>query len=84
MAAAFDNRIRESSAMATIHYPPSHPSAPRPTEDRRSRDMDPALTPKRRINDTFFNKARWPVFMGLWFVGGLAVIVYLLLAFMKG
>ncbi len=48
------------------------------TQDRRTHTRGAAGTPKRRLDDTLFNRLRWPAFLVLWFLGGLAVFLYLI------
>lgn len=63
--------------MTTLDYSDGQQTPDLTTEDRRTRETEPAGTPKRRIDDTFFNRLRWPVFLLLWFIGGLSVLGYL-------
>lgn len=66
--------------MSAINY--SGPDLPDlSTEDRRKHDGSPATTSKRRLNDSWFNRTRWPAFLVAWFVLGLAVfgLIYHLL-----
>jgi hypothetical protein len=51
---------------------------PLSTEERRRRTVDPEKTPGRRINDTLFNRVRWPAGLLLWFVAGAALLGYFL------
>ena len=64
--------------MSTTHYY-SGPGAPPElsVEDRRSHAVDQEKSPRRRINDTWFNKVRWPAFLIAWVVMGLVVFAYL-------
>jgi hypothetical protein len=62
-------------AMSALRYSPPEP--PQPGE-RRHQYIEPAKTPRRRINDTLFNRIRWPAFVYSWFVLGFALLVYLL------
>lgn len=48
------------------------------TPDDRRQSADSVRPFRRRLEDTFFNKVRWPVFVFLWFVGGLSLLLYLL------
>lgn len=64
--------------MTAMHAAGSHDLPEMTTDDRRTHVIEPSTAPKRRINDTLFNRLRWPVFIGIWFVVGLAVFVYLL------
>ena len=64
--------------MSAMNYYPGPGSPPElTTEDRRSRSADPGASPKRRINDSWFNRIRWPAFLVGWIVMGLAVFAYL-------
>lgn len=47
------------------------------TDERRTH-ADPHNPAQRRLQDTPFNRARWPVFLGLWAVGGAAILAVLL------
>lgn len=47
-------------------------------EDRRERNVDSANTSKRRIDDSTFNKVRWPAFVYSWFVLGFVLLVLIL------
>ncbi|AYH44984.1 hypothetical protein [Azoarcus sp. DN11] len=47
------------------------------TEDRRTHAAPLSESPHRRINDTWFNKVRWPAFLAFWIVMGLAAFAYL-------
>lgn len=67
--------------MATSHFPQNDQT---PFQERRHHDTDPATTPRRRINDTFFNRIRWPAFIYLWFVLGFFLLVYLLFRWWLG
>lgn len=50
------------------------------TQDRRRTKNDAPPGQHRRINDRWFNKARWEIAIGLWLVAGLAVLAYLIQA----
>lgn len=62
---------------STNYYPGPDAPPELSTEDRRTHAVDPDASPKRRINDTWFNKVRWPAFLVFWFVMGLVVFAYL-------
>ncbi|QTQ37831.1 Uncharacterized protein ToN1_37240 [Aromatoleum petrolei] len=47
------------------------------TEDRRLPSADPDISPKRRINDSWFNRIRWPMFLVGWVAMGLVAFAYL-------
>lgn len=49
---------------------------PLTTEDRRSHREDGAEAPHRRLNDSFFNKFRWPAFIYGWFALGAILLAY--------
>jgi hypothetical protein len=68
--------------MSVSNYFPPNPSE-QPVE-RRRHDADPATTPRRRINDTWFNRIRWPAFVYAWFVLGFFLLVYLLFRWWLG
>lgn len=57
---------------------------PLSTEERRRQAVDPAKTPRRRINDTLLNRVRWPAGLLLWFVAGGALFVYFLSQWLAG
>lgn len=64
--------------MSAINYYPGPGTPPElSTEDRRTRAVDSEAAPKRRLDDTWFNKVRWPAFLVFWFVMGLVVFAYL-------
>lgn len=64
--------------MPSTNYYPGHGAPPElSTEDRRTHAVDPGTSPKRRINDTWFNKVRWPAFLVVWVAMGLVVFAYL-------
>ncbi|MCC4116776.1 hypothetical protein LLG90_15565 [Aromatoleum toluclasticum] len=64
--------------MSAINYYPGPGTPPElSTEDRRTHAADPEAAPKRRLDDTWFNKVRWPAFLVFWFVMGLVVFAYL-------
>ena len=65
----------EADIMTAMGY--SEYDDPLSSEDRRQRNVDPSATPRRRIDDTLFNKIRWPAGIVLWFVGGGGLFVYL-------
>lgn len=60
--------------MANLDYSPYGPS--RSAEDRRSHQTDPSMTPKRRLNDSLFNKVRWPALIYFWFALGIILFIY--------
>lgn len=68
--------------MSVSDYSP--PNSSQPSDDRRRHHADPATTPRRRINDTLFNKIRWPAFVFSWFVLGFFLLVYLLFRWWLG
>lgn len=64
--------------MSAINYHSGHGAPPElSTEDRRTQAVDPDAAPKRRINDTWFNRVRWPAFLVAWVAMGLIVFAYL-------
>ncbi|SIQ27435.1 hypothetical protein SAMN05421829_103218 [Aromatoleum tolulyticum] len=62
---------------ATNYYSGQEAPPELSTEDRRTHEVDPNAAPKRRINDTWFNRVRWPAFLVAWVAMGLAVFAYL-------
>lgn len=68
--------------MTALHY-----SDPNPLEHLAGTERRTAAPPgkhrKRRINDSAFNKARWLIVIGLWFLGGIIVLAYLVKALMQ-
>ncbi|NMG27403.1 hypothetical protein [Aromatoleum evansii] len=64
--------------MSAINYNPGSGAPPElSTEDRRTHAVEREAAPKRRLNDTWFNKVRWPAFLVFWFVMGLVAFAYL-------
>lgn len=64
--------------MSATNYYSGHEAPPElSTEDRRAQAHDPDAAPKRRINDTWFNKVRWPAFLVAWAAMGVLAFVYL-------
>lgn len=51
------------------------------TPDERRASSKPQTALHRRLRDTLFNRTRWPAFIVLWFVGGVALFVYLFSVF---
>ncbi|NMG75600.1 hypothetical protein [Aromatoleum diolicum] len=68
--------------MSATGYPKY--DTPLTTEERRRLAVDPAATPHRRINDTYFNRIRWPAAVYAWFVLGGAMFAYLLFWVFEG
>lgn len=61
--------------MNALHLSDSRPT---PGPERRLHRAPPGSAPRRRIQDTFFNRVRWPAFVFAWFIAGLAVLLLLL------
>lgn len=62
--------------MTASHYQDPGQMAEFTVKDRRQRHE--AGTPKRRVNDSFFNSARWGFFLAAWFLMGVGVLGYFL------
>lgn len=75
---------QEVRIMTAAYYSDTHEPPKPPVEDRRTQHAEPATAPKRRINDTWFNKARWVIVIALWLLVGLAVFGYLIRALSEG
>lgn len=67
--------------MSAAAYRPDQDVLTRPgTSDRRHAATDGLPGHRRRINDRWFNKARWEIAIGLWFVAGVVALAYLIWA----
>lgn len=64
--------------MTALDYSDARGAPDLTTEDRRTHPEHAPGARKRRIDDTLFNRLRWPAFLVLWFAGGLAVLTWLI------
>ncbi|MBI2308022.1 MAG: hypothetical protein HYU78_12050 [Rhodocyclales bacterium] len=46
--------------------------------DERRTHAEPQRDEHRRLRDTPFNMTKWPAFLGIWAVGGAAILLALL------
>lgn len=64
--------------MSASAYHPDRDALAHSVQDERR--VAPSNTPSsrhRRINDRWFNKVRWQLAIGLWFVLGVVILAYL-------
>ena len=64
--------------MSTANYYSGRGTPPElSTEDRRTHAAATPGSPHRRIDDSWFNRVRWPAFIAFWIVMGFVVFAYL-------
>lgn len=65
--------------MSAAIYRPDQDALTHPTrDDRRSTAPNSGSSHRRRVNDSWFNKARWEFAIALWFVFGVVVLATLI------